>query len=488
MALSVEEALKRAEKLYQSLSGRTEEVRELKAFYEGDQPLVFASSQWQEAHAKRYKGFSDNWCEVVANTTSERQTVLGFTLSGESHSKKRSRVERQLWDAWLRNEQDSLSSQGLLEASVARRSFCCVWGGPDGDPIITWRPADQAAVAYDAETGRRRVGAVVVWDDEDAGREFMTFYTTDEVWRFSRQRMYKSNSGLVLPGSLSGGWEPVENGHGENHLGMVPVVEFPNRPILGGEPLSDIKGTVSMQNAINLLWAYLFNAADHASMPGRVVMGQEPPKIPILDENGQPTGQFQQVDSKQLTEGRMLWLTGQNTTIGQWDAAKLDVFTDVIENAVGHIAAQTRTPPHYLVANKGLSNLSGDALKAAEVGLVKKVENAREFFTPRLRDVFQLVALQLGEERAARAASLGEVVWAKAEIKSDAQVADAAAKDKELGYPFRFILKQRGHSPSEIDEIMRWRDEEREWELTDPQLVAALRPFGGVDDDTEGSG
>jgi hypothetical protein len=68
-------------------------------------------------------------------------------------------------------------------------------------------------------------------------------------------------------------------------------VEFANRPMLGGEPLSDIAGTIAMQDAINLLWAYLFVAADYASMPARVVMGQEPPKMPILDENGQKIGE-----------------------------------------------------------------------------------------------------------------------------------------------------------------------------------------------------
>lgn len=485
MALTPEEAAKKAQSLYDKVSGRAPEVAELKEFYEGVQPLAFASPQWQESHSQRYKGFSDNWCEVVANSSSERESVVGFRLPGSTS--KRSKAEKLLWDSWLRNEQDSLSSQGFLEAAVARRSFCVVWGDSDGDPIITWRSADQAAVQYDAETGRKRVGAVVVWDDEDEGHERMTYYTPREVWKFKRARAFKSDSGLILPAGLRlhGGWVLLEEGgYGTNHLGQVPVVEFPNRPVLGRGPLSDIKGTVSMQHAINLLWAYLFNAADHASMPARVVMGQEPPKIPILDKEGQPTGQYQQVDPKHLTEGRMLWLTGQNTKVDQWDAANLEVFTSVIEKAVGHIAAQTRTPPHYLVANKGLSNLSGDALKAAETGLVQKVRQAMEFFDPRLREVFQLVALQLGQDKAAKAAPLGKIEWRDPENRSDAQTSDAMLKDRNAGYPFEFLLRKRGHSPAEIDEIL----EMRERELMDPQLLAAMRPFGGEHGDPASDG
>lgn len=483
MALMPDTAAKRADGLYKKITKRAPEIKELKEFYEGNQPLAFASEQWQQSHSKRYKGFSDNWCEVVANSTSERESVIGFTLPGSS--KKRSRAEKLIWDAWLRNEQDSLSSQGFLEAAVARRSFCQVWGeADDGEPIITWRSADQAAVQYDAETGRKRVAAVVLWDDEEGSLEWMTYYTRDEVWRFKRSRLLKG-SGLILPSSfqLSGGWSV--DSFGANHLGRVPVVEFPNRPVLGRGPLSDIKGTVAMQNAINLLWAYLFNAADHASMPARVVMGQEPPKIPILDENGQPTGQYQQVDPKHLTEGRMLWLTGQNTKVDQWEAAKLDVFTEVIEKAVGHIAAQTRTPPHYLVANKGLSNLSGDALKAAETGLVQKVRQAMEFFEPRLREVFQLIALQLGEDKAADKALLGAIEWRDPENRSDAQTSDAAAKDRSMGYPFEWILKKRGHSPAEREEIMEMKRREDEALLADPALSAALRPYGGANGDAE---
>jgi hypothetical protein len=208
-----------------------------------------------------------------------------------------------------------------------------------------------------------------------------------------------------------------------------------------------------MQNAINLLWAYLFNAADYASMPARVIMGQAPPKIPIMDSNGVKIGE-RDIDEEKLTQGRMLWLTGQDTTIGQFDSAKLDVFTETIEKAVGHISAQTRTPPHYLVSNKGMNNLSESAIMAAEAGLVQKVTQAKEFFTPRVKDVFELIAIQKGDDKMAQEARLGAVKWKDSESRSEAQKADAMVKDISSGYPFEYLLEKQGHSPSEITRIM----------------------------------
>jgi hypothetical protein len=456
--LTKQEATEQVNRLYRILQYRGQEATEFKEFYQGNQPLAFASKEWKNFNSSRYKGFTDNWCEVVVNAASERIAVQGFKLPS-STSSRQSKREKSLYDSWLLNEQDSWSSQGFLDAMIARRSFALVWGDPAGEPIITWRDARQAIVWYDAETNRRRKYGMVIWDDLDANKEFVTLYDPDYVYKFSRARVFAGFTGLALPEtvlsslSFDGGWVMDEEASGVNHLGVVPLVEFPNRPVLGTGPLSEIQGVIPMQNAINLLWAYLFNAADYASMPARVIMGQAPPKIPIMDANGVKIGE-RDIDEEKLTQGRMLWLTGQNTTIGQFDSSKLDVFTDTIEKAVRHIAAQTRTPPQYLITNGGMSNLSESAIMAAEAGLVQKVTQAKDFFEPRVRDVFELIAIQKGDDKMAQEAKLGVVKWKDSESRSEAQRADAMVKDIQSGYPFEYLLEKQGHSPSEISRIM----------------------------------
>jgi hypothetical protein len=124
---------------------------------------------------------------------------------------------------------------------------------------------------------------------------------------------------------------------------VVPVVEWLNQPRLGGEPISDIDGVMAMQDAINLMWGYLFPAADYASMPARVVLGAEPPKVPILDENGQVVGS-KPAKMDDLANKRLLFLPGvQGRRTSRSGTPRSSTCSlSVVVEAVGHIAAQTR--------------------------------------------------------------------------------------------------------------------------------------------------
>lgn len=476
MPLTLDQALDRTRKLYDELAARRPDIVKADEYYRGKQPLRFASDKWREYHAERYDRFADNWCGPVANSPQERLRIDGFGLDDDPAL---SDTERALWRDWQLNNMEQQSSQGFLGSLTGGRSFVLVWGNSDDEPVATWERADQAIVAYDVEHPGLRVAALKTWCDGDD--EYATLFVKDEVWKFERKAykqatkgtgyqssnpvekaFFQNTAGLIIPyTSGESGWRPRDATPNPmpNPFGIVPMVEFPNRPMLGGAPLSEISGTMAMQDAINLLWAYLFTAADFASMPARVVMGQEPPKLPILDESGQKVGE-RPVDMKKLAEDRILWLTGQNTKIGQWEAAKLDVFTNVIESAVAHIAAQTRTPPHYLILGKGMVNVNAEGMKAAETGLVMKVQEEQLFYTPATREVFRLFALARGDDGVAEQCRIGAVKWKDAENRSEAQVVDALQKLKDMGFPFRWLAERYGLTPPEIERVIAMRDTE----------------------------
>lgn len=445
------EARKWIDKLSLELLTRRGDIADFNEYYRGDQALKFASPEWRKHHKDRYAGFSDNWCGVVANAPNERLRVLDIRVGDKT-------LEKQFAKDWLRNDMDAQSSAGFLQSIIAKRSFVLVWRDEDGDPEYTWEHPSEAIVAYDPAHPRRRLAGMKLWRDDEW--EHATLYTPDEIWKFSRKST-QIPPGLVLPTTVVGlggeGWEPREV-EGEDwplshDLGRVPLVEFPNRPMLGGEPMSDVAGTMAMQDAINLLWAYAFSAADYASMPARVIMGQAPPKLPILDENGQKIGE-REIPPEDLRQGRLLWLTGQNTSIGQWDPAKLDAFTDVVEVAISHVAAQTRTPAHYLINTGSSTNAPAESFTAAETGLVKKVEETQLFLNAPVREVHYLSAMVRGDKAAAKLTDSAIVLWKDAENHSRAQLADALMKLRQIGFPFEWIAEKYGLDATEVARVV----------------------------------
>jgi len=259
------------------------------------------------------------------------------------------------------------------------------------------------------------------------------------------------------------------------------MVELPNRPLLGQEPISDVMGVIAMQDAVNLLWAQLFTASDYAALGQRIIIGAEVPKMPILDSTGEVVGE-KPVDLQVLREKRLLWVPDKDATVSEWKAADLKAYTDIIEVAVGHIAAQTRTPQHYLVGK--MANLSADALKAAETGLVKKTQEKQLYFGEAIREMFRLASLAQGDKGKAKAVASGKVLWKDAEMRSEAQLSDSLVKLSTLGFPFEWIAERYGLSPTEVERVVAMKKEQQDSALfgdlmsqpPEPPPVAPVAP------------
>lgn len=486
--MDVNKARSLTNRIYARLNARRPDVDRFEKYYAGDQPLTFATEEWKKANASRYADFSDNWCGTVVNAEAERLQPIGLTNLSKSGSQL-------LWSQLQMNEFDAQFSQGAVTALSTGRAFVIVWDDGDGDSLVTFEHPSNVEIEYDWENPRKRTAALKTWVDEST--EYATLYTADQLFKWKRPRASTPDERASQAKqsktdyAADGGWLPRFESDAqsiiENPLGVVPVVEISNRPTLKGDPVSEIRGVVPMQNAINLLWAYLFLAADYASMDARVMLSTSPPMIPTLDSAGKVIGE-RPVEMKDLREKRLITLSGDNARIDSWKAAALDIFTDTIEVAVGHIAAQTRTPPHYLVSNKGLSNLSGDALVAAEIGLVQKSNEFITFTDPQLREVARLVALVKGEKGLAEDARLAGIVWKDREKRSESQLSDALLKKSQMGYPFEYLLEEAGKSPDEISRIMTLRKTEMDAALGLGVQAAVQEAMTDVEPEPVGDG
>jgi hypothetical protein len=437
------------------LLARSGEVNRATSYYRGEHPLNFASKEFKEFFGKRYSRFSDNWCAVVADAPVERLTVTGVKPFGVD------RADEESWRVWMANGLDADSQLGFLGAGNAGRSFALVWNADNGPtPTVTFEDASQAIIAYRAGSRRERVAALKWW--QDGSVEYVTLYTADELWKFERSLQQQTKTpGMAAVDDEIRGWQLRDTGDEKNPqvnpMGDVPMIEVPNRPLLVGEPISDIAGVMAMQDAINLIWAQLLTASDFASFAQRVVLGAEMPKIPILDSTGKVIGQ-RPVDLNKFAIDRVLWVEGENAKIAEWAANDLTNYTAVLEVAVGHIAAQTRTPSHYLIGK--MANLSGDALIAAETGLVKKCQEKQLWYGQGLREMFALIARAQDNHAKADMLSAGGVMWADAESRNQAQLADSLVKLKTVGFPFEWLAQRYGLTPPEISELMDMREAE----------------------------
>ena len=488
------QALQLVSLLESELIRRRSDIDRNNDYSRGKQPLRFASDDFAKVHGDRYRDFSDNWVQVVADSPVERLDVTGFQASGEE------RADKDLWEVWQVNGLDGDSQLGFLGAVNSARSFVLVWGDPDDEdtPVVTFEDAAQCIVLYEPGSRVRRRAGLKRWQDGNC--DYATLYLPDELWKFERPlarqdkspQMADADEAMKLwlpPGERErrSAWEPRdeeelrEPNPQPNPMGMVPLVELPNKPMLVDDPISDITGVVAMQDAINLVWAQLFTASDYASFPQRVVLGAERPMIPKLNSAGEIVGK-QPVDLSKFAVDRVAWITGKDAKIAEWQAVNLAAYTQIVEVAVGHLAAQTRTPQHYLVGK--MANLSGDALLAAETGLVKRVDEKKLWFGQALREVARLIYLARGEAAKAKAMRAGAVLWADSESRSYAQLADALVKLKDIGFPFEWLALRYGLTPTEVADVVAMREREAEMDpITAATQMLAQRPAPSDEED-----
>ena len=125
---------------------------------------------------------------------------------------------------------------------------------------------------------------------------------------------------------------------------------------------------------------------------------------------------------------------------------------------VGHIASQSRTPPHYM--DPAADRLSGESIKSAETGLVAKVQRKMRHFGESHEEVMRLAFLAEGDDRAASAFAM-ETIWRDPEIRTESEHVDALLKQQAFGVPNEVLQEKAGYSPIEVARNKKIQAEER---------------------------
>ena len=412
-------------KLGPRLSSRWNQIKTYEDYYEGRQPLAFATTRYREEFSRMLRDLSDNWCELVVDAVEERLHIEGFRFGDTTAG------DKDAWAIWQRNELDADSE--IAHSTCLTTSVCpvMVWAGDDGLAEITVEHPSQVYVAYAPGSRRKRVAAIKIWADEWDNTTFANIYTPDGLWLFKGPR---SQTGTSI--NFSGaGWDLVEEY--PNPLRVVPVVEIVNRPKLLAGGRSEIVAAISTQDQINKLVCDMMVAAEFGAYRQRWGIGIE---LPIDPETGKETEKFAAAVDR-------LWHTpNDQAKFGEFSQTDLSNFVTAIENRVTSLAARTRTPPHYLLGK--MVNISGDGMKAAETGLIAKANSRMRHYGERWEEIQRLAFAVEGNPRAGETAA--ETIWRDPESRSESEHIDSLVKKLALKVPLVQLWEDAGYTPTQI--------------------------------------
>lgn len=421
------------------LDRRRPTIAHFEAYYEGEHRLAFATSKFREAFGNLFAAFSDNWCGVVVDASVERLEVQGFRFGRDKNA------DDEAWRLWQANGLDAASIVGHETAISTGYGSLLVWEGEDADtPSITVEHPAEMIVATAPGNFRRRRAALKKWIEED-GRAMATLYLPDGIFKWQTAEKYRGGKKPRWIPRQSDDENVDEDGFaGANRLKVVPVIPLLNRPTMRGEARSDLRTVVPQQDAVNKLLSDMIVASEFAAFRQRWATGIEVPTDP---ETGRPLRK--QFDA---AIDRLFAVGNDQARFGTFEATDLSNYVKAVEMVVQHIAAQTRTPPHYLLGQSGAFP-SGESLKATETGLVAKVKRKMVTFGDSYEEAMRL-AFGLKGDREKGEAIDAETIWRDPESRTEGELVDALTKMKTLGVPNEALWQRWGASPQEI---ARWK-------------------------------
>lgn len=423
----------------------------LEQYWRGDHPLPHGNQRMREAYRRFQRLSRTNFCKLVAESVIERLKVTGFRTGGTGSET----LDQQAWGWWQSNHLDADSGLVHRAAIVMSRAYVIVGEDPDhaGQPLVTGEDPRQVIHESSPTNRRKRLAALKTWWDDLESRQLAVVYLPDSI-HYYRGRVQKNAPTNLWVSSV---WEPdtsddYPDGTAPNPLGEVPVVPFLCCPDLGGSTLGEFEDVLPIQDRINTEVLDRMVISAMQAYRQRWATG-----VDLTDEDGQPTGGFD-------PGADLLWnVADDDAKFGEFSPADLTSVLKAVESDVQHLAAITRTPPHYLLG--AIVNASGDALAAAETGLTSKVTERSVEFGESWEIVYQLAGLVQGK----KVPDDCEVIWNDPQFRTLTEMAAANVQLVTAGVPWRTRMGLLDFTPSQIDRMSSER-------MSDAMLNSVLAP------------
>lgn len=442
------------DKLLRDLSARRPQIDRAYRYYRGEHPLPWAPTEIRDEYRAFLRMSRSNWCRLVVKATSERLRVVGLRFSDSSSG------DTEAWKRyWQGNRLDAESRMVQDCALIARRGFTLTWPSQiEGQaPTITPEHPSQVIVEYQPGNRRVRVAGLKTFADPYAKKMYATLWDREAVYNwvaplgaagsFGRWDYWQDELAGILP-------------EAPNPLLDVPLVEFVGDPDLCDEPMSELDGGVTdIQDRINKTMLDRLVTSNFSSFKQKWATGLQIPQ----DEHGND------IEPYRSAVDRLLINEDPAGSFGTFDASDLQQYISGAEADIQHLAAITRTPPHYLLGQSGAFP-SGQSLKATETGLVAKVLERTDSLTESWEDTIRLALKADNDDRATDLSM--SMMWKDPESHSIAEMHDAAVKMVTIGVPWRERMEFLGYSPIDIDRL----EDDRAEDIASGDFAADAHP------------
>jgi len=429
--------------LLEKLADQARRHQHFDRYYTGDHPLADAPAGARAEFLRLMKLARSNWCELIVDAVAERLTVVGIRFGEEAGA------DLDVWRTlWQPNALDAEHGEVHTEALVGGEAAVMVWPGETADdrPVISVEDPGQCFVELAGGHARRRRAAIKAYSEDGV----------DYAVVMLDRREVEADSGVVGAPAMVHKWRREPGGQWEPHadpgdpgssfehpLEVVSIVPFMNRSRMSRRGRSELAGGITdINDRINETIFGRATAARFAAFRQRWATGMD---IPVDPETNKAVEPFNAAVDK-------LWLAEDaGTKFGEFGATDLGPYIKAVEADVQHLAAISRTPPHYLLGQSGAFP-SGESLKSTETGLVAKVSKRALSFGESWEEVTRLGLAAMGDARAADDSL--EVIWKDPESKGTGELVDALVKLGTLGVPNEALWTLYGASPQEV---ARWR-------------------------------
>ncbi|ORI25608.1 phage portal protein [Rhodococcus sp. 1168] len=399
------------------------------SYYEGNTDEIHASSAVKRALRKSGDTFRVNFAKTPVTAVANRLEITGVTTLSAS--------AKQLVDrTWQHNDLELELTKIISKTLIYGDSYVFVW--PNDDEIeIYYNSPLSTIVLYDVENPRKPSYAAKLWPielEDGKQRQRVNLYYADRIEKHI-------SSSERLPFTIKpSDFEPFIDDDTDEY-GMLPN-EFDQIPIFHlstgdqyGKP--EHLSAYGPQDAITKLLITGMAAVESYGFPTRYVLQGEQSGISIDDEGT--------ADELGVGAGEE-WILRGVSSVGQFKAADPLPLIANYREYVRALASVTETPLHYFENTQ--TNVSGEALRASEAPLVKKVRMRQLSIGTTLRKLFIFV-LKLN--------NIDEDVqleWRGIESIDTSEQWSINKKKLEAGLPVEQILLEHGY---DTELIAKWK-------------------------------